>query len=99
MRKIKLALDALAVESFPTTAEARPPRGTVAGNEYSQMESCDRLCDTTTNLGHTCAEATCGSDPNVCGTQGAGPSCWDECVITVGPDVCLSEISGCYFCQ
>jgi len=52
MRKITLDLDRLAVESFPTTAEAGTPRGTVEG----AMRTRELYC---TN-GDTCRTSCAG---------------------------------------
>lgn len=61
MKKIKLNLDDLQVESFDTTPEARPEdRGTVFGFTTGSQVICD--CDTTPN--------TC--DLNSCDGGGTG---------------------------
>ena len=57
MRKIRLELESLEVETF-STAEAQPPRGTVRGH-WSQLGTCDAVV-ATCQLNGTCAW-TCGS--------------------------------------
>lgn len=67
MKKIRLQLDALAVESFETTA-AEKAKGTVFGEECSCLTDCTcpgcPTCDNTCPLScnGTCNEFTCGGD-------------------------------------
>lgn len=84
MRKLKLDLEELAVESFATTPEPRREGGTVFGQEqctcYTQCTcpgcpTCDASCNGT--CGGTC-EASCnGTCVNTCGA-----SCGDTCGYT-----------------
>jgi len=62
MRKIRMDLDRLDVESFDT-AVVTDARGTVHGHFYSQLGTCDGRV-ATCQAGGTCA-FTCGSK---CGT-------------------------------
>lgn len=76
MKKLKLALENLAVESFDTSATERP-KGTVFGEQYS-CNTCEGTCPAT--CPYTCDDATCGA----CGGSGGGPTCiycsnLDEC--------------------
>jgi hypothetical protein len=57
MRKLRMNLDALSVESFET-APAEPVRGTVQG-QWSQPGTCDAVV-ATCQLNGTC-RFTCGS--------------------------------------
>ena len=58
MKKIRLDLDRLDVETFETSAAELPARGTVHGH-YSQVGTCDAVVGTC-QLNGTCAR-TCGS--------------------------------------
>ena len=55
MRKITLDLDRLTVDSFPTTAPAEAPRGTVEG----AMRTRELYC----TGGDTCRTSCGGGDP------------------------------------
>lgn len=70
MRKLKLTLDNLAVESFDAQGVQPPARGTVEANSATchAAWSCDGTCSNGTN----CPFAECATDLNTC--QG---SCWD----------------------
>ena len=57
MRKIRLDLETLGVETFETSA-AEPERGTVRGH-WSQLGTCDAVV-ATCQVNGTCA-LTCGS--------------------------------------
>lgn len=84
MNKLKLHLDALAVESFDTCAADRD-KGTVVGEELCTCQtvctcpgcpSCDATCAQTCD-DYTCAHSCNGSCDPACVT--ASPSCWDTC--------------------
>jgi hypothetical protein len=60
MKKIRLNLDALSVESFDTTAAEAKARGTVHGNAESFQVYCSD--------GSTCYESACGSCVSQCGS-------------------------------
>ena len=80
MVKLKLNLDELSVESFPTTANGEPPRGTVRGAMFESFNRTDcGSCE-----GETCEGATCFTS---CGS-GAPPQCTCPVVIT-GDDPCV----------
>ena len=73
MRKIRLEIEELAVESFDTAGQGAERRGTVHGNSaYSGWETCF-TCQGTCQSGcgqtyqGTCArDATCGGMDNTC---------------------------------
>jgi hypothetical protein len=85
MRKLRLQLESLAVESF-TTADERDTRGTInARSGDTQADSCaDNTCF------QTCAGSTC---------NGGGNTCWDSCDGFCGTYYCPSggslSLSGC----
>ena len=54
MKKIRLDLDRLGVETFETGAADHPERGTVHGN-WSQVGTCDGRFVATCQAGGTCA--------------------------------------------
>ncbi len=72
MRKLKLTLETLSVESFDAQGVQPPARGTVEGLEtytcHHDAYSCQALCSNATN----CPYQECGTALNTC--QG---SCWD----------------------
>jgi hypothetical protein len=89
MKKLKLDLEGLVVESFATTPESRGEGGTVFGQQctcYTQCTcpgcpTCDASCNGT--CGGTC-EASCNG---TCGDSCAGScggSCYDTCHMTCG---------------
>jgi hypothetical protein len=53
MRKLKLEIDALSVQSFATTAPDAPRRGTVRAAEGTVVTACG------TCVGETCEGPTC----------------------------------------
>ncbi|MDB4948662.1 MAG: hypothetical protein JWM27_1311 [Gemmatimonadetes bacterium] len=57
MRKIRLDLDKLDVETFDTSAADSDGRGTVHGHDYSQVGTCDARV-ATCQPGGTCRCAT-----------------------------------------
>lgn len=71
MKKVKLALEALEVESFETVSGAESTSGTVFGHatlvctEQWSCTSCDETGDAASCLGASCGP-TCGGD---CGDQ------------------------------
>ena len=96
MRKMRLELDALAVESF-AAAEAGAPRGTVRGHVSLYYEDCSpsETCDGGNTCAGTCqscngtcvysCHATCGCPSGGC----VGPSA--GCDSTAWGDVCDCE--------
>jgi hypothetical protein len=87
MRKLKLELDALAVESFAPDAEMEAP-GTVRGYLSAYYELCNVgdswqdtcTCEPTCNAQtcYTCATNCGGSCATACGTCGE-PACTSTC--------------------
>jgi hypothetical protein len=87
MRKIRLDLEALEVESFDT-GDGQPPRGTVQG--LGATHTCDLQCNNTPNgtcdggmtclLWDTCLESNCGyySCAYTC-PPSAGETCDPSC--------------------
>lgn len=83
-KKLTLALDQLAVESFDTGA-ASLSRGTVRGRDFTLEVTCKpALCDTE---GDTCG-CTAGICPTVDGHTCQPPSCYYSCPGTCG-DTCF----------
>ena len=100
MRRKKLSLDTLAVDSFPTTEVPAAARGTVraAGDDCTCVESC--LCPTNAyycatapatvvSCGYT-ANASCAYDSydDSCGCTQAGCPSYPICIGTNGTDEC-----------
>lgn len=100
----KLKLDDLAVESFDTTANAAPERGTVHG----EQDPCTCYTNCTCPGCPTCAYASCMTNCNTCAA-----SCWGSCDASCeygtcrGQDTCLGRdtcwdscdtVCGTYFC-
>jgi hypothetical protein len=96
MRKLKLDLEDLAVESFATTAEPRRESGTVFGQQctcYTQCTcpgcpTCDASCNGT--CGGTCGAScngTCGDTCNcptadyTCNGETCNDSCYGTCQV------------------
>lgn len=96
MRKLRLELETLVVETFAPAAEGAPRRGTVRGREDGTWIDCGTFPD-------SCGADTCGNQcytgPNYvscdpteeasCDTCDAscGISCPDTCRYYCGPDV------------
>lgn len=85
MEKIRLDLNALDVESFPTSDEGKAARGTVRGQESTGSyftlghDSCYGGCDTREY--DTCNEASCTVGPSCeyfCTAQSVGCSSGPE---------------------
>lgn len=84
MKKLRLDLDELEVESFDTRGGARE-KGTVVGEQcscggtcYPQAtcpQTCAYTCDDPT-CAYTCDDATC---PASCNGTCAGHTCWETC--------------------
>ena len=83
--KLKLQLDELTVDSFPTTATERE-KGTVFGEQCTCYTNCTcpgcPTCDATcaATCPYTCDDNSCGDTCNTCAA-----SCYDSCVTCVGP--------------
>ena len=57
MRKLKLDVDSLSVETFKVDETRGGPRGTVEGAEYTHASDCQQSCDNMcpdVPLTHTC---------------------------------------------
>lgn len=67
MKKLALHLDELMVESFETS-DPQQPRGTVKGNDWSQITEC--VTDEYYSCPDSCGVDTC--NPTNCGTTGTG---------------------------
>jgi hypothetical protein len=101
MRKLRLSLEDISVDSFPTHALGRRP-GTVAGHGNSDTTCFEIICGCPTGSGHTCdgqqtCVGSCDSCPDSCGcppTGGAScgytcdPTCPDTCWHTCAGDTC-----------
>lgn len=77
MKKIALSLDALHVESFPTTENASAHRGTVRAAGASEDPGCQSQEITCGTCGFThCLEPSCGwgCEPTI------GDSCGGTCI-------------------
>lgn len=87
MRKLNLSLDALVVETFTPSPRNAAARGTVHGNDATELATCgcethlcatvEYTCDTTTHptLGYTCADYTCPGMGDTCyPAKGCAPS-------------------------
>jgi hypothetical protein len=105
MKKIRLDLDMLSVETFSTTSGAAEARGTVkAHREYTEgyggCESFD-YCQVTLNC-ETYAVSECGTCATFCDTcyeYSCGRSMCDTC-LTCGGNTCQGEEScSCFPCH
>lgn len=75
MRKLKLDLDQLNVESFEP-APSRHGEGTVVGHVSARTAECGGECNTGA-LGYTCNG--CATEPGVCGGPYGGGTKGEEC--------------------
>jgi hypothetical protein len=99
MKKLKLDLEELSVESFSTTPEPRREGGTVFGQQctcYTQCTcpgcpTCDASCNGT--CGGTC-EASCNG---TCGGT-CDASCIDTCAGFTCDAICNSDYGSCLWC-
>ena len=90
MKKLRLTLDDLAVDSFPTVSHAVRP-GTVAGYGMSDTTCHQIYCDCPTNgaecpTNFSCPAQTCGGPGG--GTETCGDSCGGTC------DTCVHSCGG-----
>jgi hypothetical protein len=82
MKKRKLNLENIAVESFETEHGTGTLRGTVHGHASVYCsQNPDRTCDAA-----TCGEYTCHFWTCACGEGGSGPA--DSCVLSYCPPFC-----------
>ena len=88
MRKLKLSLESLQVDSFHAT-DAASARGTVPGHIWTQYadESCFQSCNGSCNTCNSCyggcgsgatCGATCGCPPGTAQTE-CGCETWETC--------------------
>jgi hypothetical protein len=78
MRKLKLSLDALAVESFEASHAESPGAGTVHarnGTPYASCDFCQEIDPYETD--NTCPAPTAGASCATCVTCGASCGCWN----------------------
>lgn len=101
MRKIKLSLDGLAVESFETVAAGDARRGTVEGFAPTPgpgcliptPATCDYTCDnvvTDVSCMYTCDVSCGGSCDYTCAATCAG-----TCAVTCDDATCVSCLTYC----
>lgn len=81
MRKIRLDIEDLAVESFDTTSGGRADGGTVRGHGWSELEGCSQFdgCNSEESLCATCAGG-CPQDTS---------TCFASCRMTHGNQICI----------
>ncbi|HEX6746001.1 MAG TPA: hypothetical protein VF092_01715 [Longimicrobium sp.] len=81
MRKLRLELEALEVETFDTRAEATEIAGTVRA--HGSFDPCGPPPETADPNVFSCNILSCGGTcwltPNVCGSCGCGESAFDPC--------------------
>lgn len=73
MKKLKLTLEDLQVESFETSSERQDAEGTVNGNGVTVEGTCDVTCDDRA----LCDNNTGGCEPNTSG-DAIQCGCWTE---------------------
>ena len=99
MKKLSLDLNALAVESLDTVADAPEQRGTVHGhgptwpyNGCTAAQPCNPASSPDYTEDRTCDDATCfvtcgvscgGTCYNTCGCPSQVNTCWETCQVTV----------------
>ena len=94
MRKLRLELDALTVESFPTTADERNARGTVRARE--ECDSCG--CSLGPNDVYTCGCKVSACPCDTCDTSCAGgPFC--DCLPSGPCETCDTSCAGGPYCD
>jgi hypothetical protein len=94
MKKLRLDIEQLAVESFDVTTDVVRARGTVRGQLTSPASCLATDCNQ-----NTCA-ATCMTCPDTC-WDSCGETCYNSCYGTceVTCDACLSQDElTCYYC-
>jgi hypothetical protein len=90
MKKIRLELDTLSVESFRTTGSDTERRGTVHG--HLPMETQARDCDSL----DVCTYWNCGTEISDCGGCGTGASDCGTCATNCGS--CYDATCGATYC-
>lgn len=101
MKKIRIDVDALAVESFATTPEPRREKGTVRGHasmdETCLDYSCEGSCDWTFCVPY-CTDEGCAPTP--AGTcQTCGGSCGATCYAGCGGGSGGGDPTACTACD
>ena len=90
MKKVKLNLDDLKVESFATTPDSLGGRGTVFGQDptWATCEFQETCAPYNTCVGFTCADQTCspGCEPSGGGTCGPVQTCFTCIGLGTCPD-------------
>jgi len=102
MSKMRLHLDDLAVESFETTPQPTPRRGTVDAYATIRQGTCPvRYCEPTdaATCYYTCDDATCAATcantcPNTCAQTCDDPSCANTCAYTCDDYTCAWDCGG-----
>jgi len=82
MRKLRLSMEALQVESFHVV-EPETPRGTVAGLSGEWIDSCGLGCSRDDTVCNTCPASCNGTCYNSCGASCAG-TCNASCPASCG---------------
>jgi hypothetical protein len=96
MKKMKLELDALAVESFETAAVGKRT-GTVHGAAQTQWYTCPGYGETC-NGGDTCWDSCAGTCRCVTFADSCGDvSCIDTCAMTCGN--CAPSVNEAHTCH
>jgi hypothetical protein len=99
MKKLKLDLDGLRIDSFDTTpANAVERKGTVQGQFDTAVASCDGTCDNTCDGCSCCCTCcpSCGGTCETCYTCGTCPGQWScdgSCYGSCG-DTCYYSCGG-----
>ena len=96
MKKIRLNLDALAVETFATTKDDDASRGTVRGHLSAYYELCNPgdTWQQSCTCEATCNAATCYNCGGGGGSAGCAPTPTGNCCLvnfTVDPTSCQPE--------
>jgi hypothetical protein len=96
MKKVKLSLDDLKVESFEVAAATPGSDGGTVEGQFSTFISCTPFlsgCSTcvTCNNETTCSQPTCTQED----TCGAEDTCAEMCEETVSSDTCFTSCTPC----
>ena len=87
MKKLRLNLENIAVESFETEHGTGKPRGTVRGHaSFNCSENPDHTCDAVTCVAeYTCQFLSC---PDQMACNGSGSDAAASCVLSYCPPFC-----------
>lgn len=78
MRKIRLDLESLTIESFPTSGDGDAERGTVHGRETLRLCSGEYTCaGEPTCLGHVTCASACSWTDGAAACKSCGPCCYE----------------------